>query len=52
MAAFGEVHVLVNNAGSLRDRMFISLSEDDWDQVMRVHLKGHFCLANSRLEPA
>lgn len=44
--AFGEVHVLVNNAGILRDRMFISLSEDDWDQVMRVHLKGHFCLAN------
>jgi NAD(P)-dependent dehydrogenase (short-subunit alcohol dehydrogenase family) len=46
LAAYGEVHVLVNNAGILRDRMFISLSEDDWDQVMRVHLKGHFCLAN------
>lgn len=44
--AFGEVHVLVNNAGILRDRMFLSLSEDDWDQVMRVHLKGHFCLSN------
>lgn len=46
LAAFGEVHVLVNNAGVLRDRMFISLSEEDWDLVMRVHLKGHFCLAN------
>ena len=46
VAAFGEVHVLVNNAGVLRDRMFVSLSEDDWDAVMRVHLKGHFCLAN------
>ena len=46
VAAFGEVHVLVNNAGILRDRMFISLSEEDWDEVMRVHLKGHFCLAN------
>lgn len=46
VVAYGEVHVLVNNAGILRDRMFISLSEDDWDQVMRVHLKGHFCLAN------
>ena len=46
LAAFGEVHVVVNNAGILRDRMFISLSEDDWDQVMRVHLNGHFCLAN------
>lgn len=46
LAAFGEVHVLINNAGVLRDRMFISLSEDDWDMVMRVHLKGHYCLAN------
>ncbi|MCW5569708.1 MAG: SDR family oxidoreductase [Steroidobacteraceae bacterium] len=46
LAAFGEVHVLVNNAGVLRDRMFLSLSEDDWDTVMRVHLKGHFCLAS------
>ena len=46
VAAFGEVHVVVNNAGILRDRMFISLSEEDWDEVMRVHLKGHFCLAN------
>lgn len=46
VAAFGEVHVLVNNAGVLRDRMFLSLSEDDWDTVMRVHLKGHYCLAN------
>jgi NAD(P)-dependent dehydrogenase (short-subunit alcohol dehydrogenase family) len=46
LAAFGEVHVLVNNAGVLRDRMFLSLSEDDWDQVMRVHLRGHFCLAH------
>lgn len=44
--AFGEVHVLVNNAGILRDRMFLSLTEDDWDAVMRVHLRGHFCLAN------
>ena len=46
VAAFGEVNVLVNNAGILRDRMFISLSEEDWDMVMKVHLKGHFCLAN------
>ncbi|WP_077034878.1 SDR family oxidoreductase [Pelomonas sp. KK5] len=46
LTAFGEVHVLVNNAGILRDRMFLSLSEEDWDAVMRVHLKGHFCLAN------
>lgn len=46
VAAFGEVHVLVNNAGILRDRMFLSLSEDDWDAVMRVHLRGHFCMAS------
>ncbi len=46
LQAFGEVHVLVNNAGILRDRMFISLTEEDWDAVMQVHLKGHFCLAS------
>lgn len=44
--AFGEVHAVVNNAGIVRDRMFLKLSEDDWDAVMRVHLRGHFCLAN------
>jgi len=37
---------LVNNAGNNRDRMFTSLSEDDWDQVIRVHLKGHFCISS------
>ncbi|WP_455288630.1 SDR family oxidoreductase [Cupriavidus necator] len=46
VAAYGEVHVLVNNAGICRDRMFVSLTESDWDEVMRVHLRGHFCLAN------
>lgn len=44
--AFGDVQVLVNNAGVLRDKMFVSLDEADWDLVMQVHLKGHFCLAN------
>jgi len=39
---FGGLDVLVNNAGFLRDRMLINLSEDEWDAVMRVHLKGHF----------
>ena len=43
--AFGEIHVLVNNAGICRDRMFASMSESDWDDVMRVHLRGHFCMA-------
>ena len=46
VAAFADVQVVVNNAGVLRDRMFLSLTEDDWDTVMRVHLRGHFCLAN------
>jgi len=39
--AFGDLHVLVNNAGVLRDRMLVNLAEDEWDTVMRVHLKGH-----------
>jgi NAD(P)-dependent dehydrogenase (short-subunit alcohol dehydrogenase family) len=39
---FGDLHVLVNNAGILRDRVLVNLSEEDWDAVMRVHLKGHF----------
>ncbi|QIP88069.1 SDR family oxidoreductase [Streptomyces sp. Tu 2975] len=39
---FGRLDTLVNNAGFLRDRMLVNLDEDDWDTVMRVHLKGHF----------
>jgi NAD(P)-dependent dehydrogenase (short-subunit alcohol dehydrogenase family) len=42
LEAFGELHVLVNNAGILRDRVLVNLSEDDWDSVINVHLKGHF----------
>jgi NAD(P)-dependent dehydrogenase (short-subunit alcohol dehydrogenase family) len=44
--AFGDLHVVVNNAGICRDRMFVSLSEQDWDEVIRVHLKGHFCISS------
>ncbi|TLS40911.1 SDR family NAD(P)-dependent oxidoreductase [Streptomyces montanus] len=40
--AFGRLDTLVNNAGFLRDRMLVNLDEDDWDAVLRVHLKGHF----------
>lgn len=40
---FGGLDVVVNNAGFLRDRMFVSCSEEEWDAVVRVHLKGHFC---------
>src|ERR1700685_33692 len=39
---FGDLHVLVNNAGILRDRVIVNLSEEDWDAVISVHLKGHF----------
>jgi NAD(P)-dependent dehydrogenase (short-subunit alcohol dehydrogenase family) len=40
--AFGALHVLVNNAGILRDRMVFSMTDDEWDAVIRVHLRGHF----------
>jgi NAD(P)-dependent dehydrogenase (short-subunit alcohol dehydrogenase family) len=40
--AFGDLHVVVNNAGFVRDRMFANVDEDEWDAVVRVHLKGHF----------
>ncbi|MEU8518490.1 SDR family oxidoreductase [Streptomyces sp. NBC_01216] len=39
---YGRLDTLVNNAGFLRDRMLVNLGEDDWDAVMRVHVKGHF----------
>ncbi|POX42211.1 short-chain dehydrogenase [Streptomyces sp. Ru73] len=39
---YGRLDTLVNNAGFLRDRMLVNLGEDDWDAVLRVHLKGHF----------
>lgn len=42
---FGGLHAVVNNAGFVRDRMFVSCSEEEWDSVVRVHLKGHFCVS-------
>lgn len=42
---FGRLDAVVNNAGILRDRMFVSSSVEEWDAVMRVHLRGHYCLA-------
>jgi NAD(P)-dependent dehydrogenase (short-subunit alcohol dehydrogenase family) len=38
---FGDLHVLINNAGILRDRTLANMAEDEWDAVIRVHLKGH-----------
>jgi NAD(P)-dependent dehydrogenase (short-subunit alcohol dehydrogenase family) len=43
--AFGGLDVVVNNAGFVRDRMFANVAEDEWDAVVRVHLKGHFAVA-------
>ncbi|HEX7166783.1 MAG TPA: SDR family oxidoreductase [Acidimicrobiales bacterium] len=39
---FGDLHVLVNNAGILRDRMLVNMTEEEWDAVIAVHLKGTF----------
>jgi NAD(P)-dependent dehydrogenase (short-subunit alcohol dehydrogenase family) len=39
---FGRIDILVNNAGILRDRMLVNMSEQEWDAVINVHLKGHF----------
>lgn len=44
--AFGDLHVVLNNAGINRDRMFASMTEDEWDAIMAVHLKGHFCISS------
>jgi NAD(P)-dependent dehydrogenase (short-subunit alcohol dehydrogenase family) len=40
--AFGRLDILVNNAGILRDRMLVNMTEQEWDSVIAVHLKGHF----------
>jgi len=40
---FGGLDVLINNAGILRDKMSFNMDEDEWDLVVDVHMKGHFC---------
>lgn len=44
---FGGLHVVVNNAGVLRDRMLFNMTDDEWDLVVRVHLRGHFLLSRN-----
>lgn len=48
--SFGDLHVVVNNAGICRDKMFASMSEADWDAVIAVHLKGHFCISSHAVQ--
>jgi NAD(P)-dependent dehydrogenase (short-subunit alcohol dehydrogenase family) len=48
--AFGGLDVLVNNAGFVRDRMLFTTSEEEWDAVIRVHLKGHFAVTRHASE--
>jgi NAD(P)-dependent dehydrogenase (short-subunit alcohol dehydrogenase family) len=40
--AFGDLHILINNAGILRDRVIVNMTEAEWDAVIEVHMKGHF----------
>ncbi|MDY7081376.1 MAG: SDR family oxidoreductase, partial [Halobacteria archaeon] len=47
---FGAVHSIANFAGILRDRMIFNMSEEDWDTVINVHLKGHFSLLRNAAE--
>jgi len=47
---FGRLDAVVNNAGFVRDRMFVSCTEQEWDAVIRVHVKGHFCLSHHAAE--
>ena len=47
---FGGLHGVVNNAGVNRDRMFASMTEQEWDTIMAVHLKGHFCITSHAVQ--
>ena len=48
--SFGDLHAVVNNAGFVRDRMFVSCTPDEWDAVLRVHLRGHFCTSRHAVD--
>ncbi|WP_341862010.1 SDR family oxidoreductase [Gymnodinialimonas sp. 57CJ19] len=47
---FGGLHAVVNNAGFVRDRMFVSATPDEWDAIMHVHLRGHFCTSRHAVD--
>jgi 3-oxoacyl-[acyl-carrier protein] reductase len=44
---FGGLHIVVNNAGVVRDRMLFNMTDEEWDTVIRVHLRGHFLLSRN-----
>lgn len=48
--AFGDLHAVVNNAGFVRDRMFVSCTPEEWDAVMNIHLRGHFCVSRHAVD--
>lgn len=50
ISAFGDLHVVVNNAGIVRDRMFVSATPEEWDATMHVHLRGHFCVSRHAVD--
>jgi NAD(P)-dependent dehydrogenase (short-subunit alcohol dehydrogenase family) len=50
VSEFGDLHVVVNNAGIVRDRMFVSATPEEWDATMHVHLRGHFCLSRHAVD--
>jgi len=47
---YGALHAVVNNAGFVRDRMFVSCTPEEWDAVLRVHLRGHFCISRHAVD--
>jgi NAD(P)-dependent dehydrogenase (short-subunit alcohol dehydrogenase family) len=50
VSTFGDLHVVVNNAGIVRDRMFVSATAEEWDATMHVHLRGHFCVSRHAVD--
>ena len=50
VSRFGDLHVVVNNAGIVRDRMFVSATPEEWDATMHVHLRGHFCASRHAVD--
>lgn len=50
VSSFGRLDAVVNNAGFVRDRMFVSCTPEEWDAVTRVHLRGHFCTSRHAVD--